>query len=103
MKIRKGDEVMVIAGREAGKRGRVDRIISKESRVVVEGLNMVTRHVRARAGLRQAGRIRQEASLDLSNVMLVCNKCNQPVRTRAHYLEDGKKVRQCLKCKEAID
>ena len=103
MKIRKGDEVLVVAGREVGKRGRVGRIFSKQSRVVIEGLNMVTRHVRAQAGIRQAGRIQQEAALHISNVMLVCNKCAQPVRTRVHYLADGKKVRQCLKCKESID
>jgi large subunit ribosomal protein L24 len=103
MKIRKGDEVLVVAGREVGKRGRVGRILNKQSRVVIEGLNMVTRHVRAQAGVRQAGRIQQEAALHISNVMLVCNKCSQPGRTRVHRLADGKKVRQCLKCKESID
>ena len=103
MKIRKGDEVLVVAGREVGKRGRVERIVSKQSRVVIEGLNMVTRHVRAQAGIRQAGRIQQEAALHISNVMLVCNKCAQPGRTRVLCLADGKKVRQCLKCKESID
>ena len=103
MKIRKGDQIMVIAGKEKGKKGRVDRLVPSGSRVIVEGLNMITRHVRPRPGLRQAGRIQQEAPIHVSNVVVICNKCSQPVRARAHYLEDGKKVRQCRKCNEVLD
>ena len=103
MKVRKGDQIMVIAGKEKGKKGRVDRVVPSELRVIVEGLNMITRHIRPRPGLRQAGRIQQEAPIHVSNVVVICSKCNQPVRTRVHYLEDGKKVRQCRKCSEVLD
>ena len=103
MKVRKGDEVMVMAGRDKGKRGTIERVFPGDSRVTISGINMVTKHVRPRPGIRQAGRIQQEAPLHVSNVMTICNKCNRPVRTRVHYLEDGKKVRECQKCQEAID
>ena len=103
MNIRRGDEVMVIGGRDRGKRGRVERVLPLESKIIVAGVSMVTRHVRARPGVRQAGRIQQEAPLHVSNVLLICNTCNKPVRTRVHYLEDGKKVRVCQRCQETID
>ena len=103
MNIRSGDTVLVIAGKEKGKRGRVERVITSQNRIVGEGINMVTRHVRARPGVRQAGRIQQEAPIHVSNVILVCTKCSEPTRVRAHYLEDGRKVRVCLQCKETID
>ena len=103
MKVRRGDEVMVIAGRDLGKRGRVERVMTREDKVIVAGLNMVTKHMRPRPGVRQAGRIQQEAPLQVSNVMLVCSSCDKPVRTRAHYLEDNRKVRVCQRCQETID
>jgi large subunit ribosomal protein L24 len=103
MKVRKGDTVLVIAGKEKGRRGRVERVDSPGNRVLVEGVNMVTRHVRPRPDLRQAGRVQQESSIHASNVILVCNKCNKPTRARVSYLADGRKVRACLQCKETID
>ena len=103
MKIRKGDQVMIIAGKDKGKQGRVERVLLSEDKVVVAGLNTVTRHMKARAGVRQAGRVQQEAPMDASNVRLMCRACNQPVRTRSHNLEDGTKVRTCQKCRETID
>ncbi len=103
MRIRKGDTVMVISGREKGRRGRIDRVLTKKDRVVIEGVNMITRHVRARPGVRQAGRIQQEAPVHVANVMLICNKCDRPTRLRVTFLEDGKKVRTCHRCKETID
>ncbi len=102
MKIRKGDTVLVIAGKDQSKRGRVERVLSKENRVVVEGINLITRHVKATAGLRQGGRIQQEAAIHVSDVMLVCSSCNQPVRVGYRRLDDGSKVRVCHKCKETI-
>ncbi len=102
MKIRKGDTVLVIAGKDQSKRGRVERVLSKENRVVVEGINLITRHVKATPGLRQGGRIQQEAAIHVSDVMLVCSSCNQPVRVGYRRLEDGSKVRVCHKCKETI-
>ena len=103
MDIRNGDTVMVIAGKEKGKRGRVDRILTSKNRVVIEGLNMVIRHVRASATARQAGRIQRESPLHVSNVVLVCNKCNKPTRVTSNRIGDGRKVRECQRCKETID
>ena len=103
MQIRSGDTVLVIAGKEKGKTGRVDRQLTKKNRVVVEGVNMVTRHMRPRPGVRQSGRIQQEAPIHISNVVLLCNKCNQPMKPMSVPLETGLRVRGCPQCKEVID
>ena len=103
MHIRSGDTVLVIAGKEKGKTGRVDRQLTKENRVVVEGVNMVTRHMKPRPGVRQSGRIQQEAPIHISNVVLLCNKCNKPMKPTSVPLETGVRVRGCPKCKEVID
>ena len=103
MRIRTGDTVLVIAGKEKGKTGRVDRQHTKEDRVVVEGVNMITRHVKPRPNVRQSGRIQQEAPIHISNVLLVCNKCNEPIRPTSVLLDTGSRVRGCPKCKEVID
>ena len=103
MRIRNGDTVLVIAGKEKGKTGRVERQLPKENRVVIEGVNLVTRHVRPRPNVRQSGRIQQEAAIHISNVVLICNKCNQPVKPASVRLETGDRVRGCPKCKEVID
>ena len=103
MRIRSGDTVLVISGKEKGKTGRVERQATKDNRVVVEGVNLITRHVRPRPGVRQSGRIQQEAPIHVSNVVLICNKCNQPVRPRIVTLETGDRVRGCPKCEEVID
>lgn len=103
MRIRKNDTVLVIAGKSRGKRGKVHRAMPKEERVLVEGANLVKRHMRARPGVRQAGIVEREAPLQVSNVMLVCPKCNQPARVGFTFLEDGTKVRQCKKCRQTID
>ena len=103
MNIRRGDNVLVIAGKEKGKTGRVERQITDQNRVVVEGVNIITRHIKPRPGLRQAGRIQQEAPIHISNVMLICNKCNQTIKPRSVTLETGQRVRVCPKCEEVID
>lgn len=103
MRIRKGDTVMVIAGKEKGKTGRVDRQLTDKDRVLVEGINMVTRHMKPRPNVRQSGRIQQEAPLHISNVVLICNKCNNPTKPISVRLETGVRVRGCTKCKEVID
>ena len=94
---------MVIAGKEKGKSGKVERIQADRNRLVVEGINMVVRHMRPRPDVRQAGRVQKESPIHMSNVMLVCNKCSKPTRVRTTYLDDGKKVRVCLQCKETMD
>ena len=103
MRIRTGDTVLVIAGRDKGKTGRVERSLPRENRVVVDGVNVVTKHMRARPGVRQSGRIQMEVPLHVSNVVLICNKCNEPTRPRITFLETGARVRSCTKCQEVID
>ena len=103
MKIRKGDTVLVRIGKDQSKRGKVERVLHQEERIVVAGINTITRHVKPSPGIRQAGRVQQEAPIHISNVMLICDKCNSPVRVKHKFLEDGKKIRICQKCKEAID
>jgi len=103
MKIRRNDNVLVIAGKEKGKTGRIERQLVEDSRVVVEGVNLITRHVKGRPGVRQSGRIQQEAPIHISNVMLICNKCSRPTRPNIAKLENGSRVRVCPKCKEVID
>ena len=103
MKIRKNDTVTIIAGKDRGKRGKVRRVIPKEDRVIVEGLNMIKRHSRAQRTARQAGIIELEAPIHMSNVMLLCNKCGKPARVSFRLLADGKKVRICRSCNEGID
>jgi len=103
MRVRKGDTVLVIAGKEKGRKGRVERLIPSKNRVVVEGLNMVIRHMRPRPDVRQAGRVQKESPIHLSNVRRICNKCEEPSRVRVSFLEDRRKVRVCLRCRETID
>jgi large subunit ribosomal protein L24 len=103
MKIRKDDTVVIITGKDSGKKGKVRRSLPKEDRVIVEGLNMIKRHSRARRAARQAGIIELEAPIHVSKVMLVCEKCGKPTRVNFHFLDDGKKVRICNSCREVID
>jgi len=103
MKIRKNDTVVVIAGKDRGKKGKVRRAFPKEDRVIVDGLNMIKRHSRARRAARQAGIIELEAPIHVSNVMLLCDKCGKPTRVSFSFLTDGRKVRICNSCQEVID
>jgi len=103
MKIRKNDTVLVIAGKDRGKRGKVRFAYPKEQRILVEGINFIKRHTRARGQARQAGIIEREAPIHVSDVMLVCTRCNHPARVGYLRLEDGRKVRICRSCGEVID
>lgn len=103
MKIRKDDTVVIIAGKDRGKKGKVRRAFPDKDRVIVEGFNMIKRHSRARRAARQAGIIELEAPIHVSNVMLVCEKCGKPARVGFRFLDDGKKVRICNSCREVID
>lgn len=103
MKIRKNDTVLVIAGKDKGKKGKVRKAMPKEQKVIVEGVNMIKRHSKARGVARQAGIIELEAPIHVSNVMLICSKCNKPTRVGYRFLEDGRKVRICRSCDEVID
>ncbi len=103
MKIRKNDTVLVIAGKDKGKKGKVRFAYPKDERVLVEGINFIKRHARAVRQARQAGIIEREAPIRMSDVMLLCSKCNHPTRVGFQFLEDGKKVRICRVCHEVID
>jgi large subunit ribosomal protein L24 len=101
--IKKDDKVKVIAGKDAGKIGKVLKVLPKKNRVLVENINIVKRHTRPSAQNRQGGIVEREAPVHWSNVQLMCNKCVQPSRVRRRELEDGQKVRVCAKCDEVID
>jgi len=103
MKIRKNDTVLVIAGKDRGKTGKVRFAYPKNEKVLVEGINFIKRHSRARRAARQAGIIELEAPLNISNVMLLCSKCNHPTRVGFRTLKDDRKVRFCRSCGEVID
>jgi large subunit ribosomal protein L24 len=103
MKIRKNDTVLVIAGKDKGKKGKVRFAYPKDERILVEGINFIKRHTRAQGQAKQAGIIDLEAPIHTSNVMLFCDKCNHPTRIGSRFLENGKKVRVCRSCREVID
>lgn len=100
--VRKGDTVLVITGKYAGKKGKVQEVQPDKSRVVVEGVNIIKRHTRPNQKLMQGGILEREAPIHSSNVMLVCSKCDKPTRIAKKFLEDGKKVRVCKKCGEVL-
>jgi large subunit ribosomal protein L24 len=101
--IRKDDLVQVIAGKEKGKTGKVLRVHFKRDRVLVEKVNFIKRHSRPTARTRQGGIITKEAPIHVSNVLLVCPKCNQGRRMGKKVLEDGKKALVCKACGELIE
>ena len=101
-KIKREDFVVVIAGKDKGKRGKVLRVIPKKQRVVVEGVNIVKKHQKPTANS-PGGIIEKPAPIHVSNVMLICPKCGTPTRVGFTFLEDGTKVRKCKKCGEVID
>jgi len=102
-RIRKDDKVMVIAGKDKGKIGKILKILPKSDRVLVEKVNMVKRHTKGNPYSGQSGGIvEKEAPLSLSNVALVCDACAKPTRVGYRFTEDGKKVRFCKKCNQVI-
>ena len=103
MNIRKNDTVLVIAGKDRGKQGKVRFAYPRENKLIVEGVNFIKKHTRPTGQARQAGIIEREARLDVSNVMLLCGKCDKPTRVGFRVLDDGKKVRFCRVCEEVLD
>ncbi len=102
--IRRNDNVVVIAGRDRGKRGRVLRVIPEKTRVVIEGVNFVKRHTRPNPQRNiKGGIVEREASLHVSNVQLVCPECSEPTRIGRRLLDDGRRVRFCRKCNGVVD
>jgi large subunit ribosomal protein L24 len=103
MRIIKGDTVVVISGKDAGKKGKVLQAQPKKERIIVEGVNMVTKHQKASQQVRQAGIIHQEAAIHVSNVMLLDPKLKTGTRVSYKVLDNGKKVRVAVKSGEVID
>ena len=101
--IKKDDKVKIIVGKDQGKIGKVLKVDRKKSRILVEKINMVKRHSKPTNQNRQGGIIEKEMPIQWSNAMVMCSKCVSPVRIKMQRLEDGKKVRVCVKCNEALD
>jgi large subunit ribosomal protein L24 len=109
MHVKTGDEVLVISGKEKGRRGKIKTALPKEERVVIEGLNIIKRHTRPRGMGRPGGIIESEAPLHVSNVMLICPTCGRASRTGKRFLDEldhkgrPRKVRYCKACDAVIE
>ncbi|MGH7369776.1 MAG: 50S ribosomal protein L24 [Candidatus Methylomirabilaceae bacterium] len=101
--VKKNDLVVVIAGKDRGKRGKVLKVIAKIDGALVEKLNFVKRHTKPGRTSKQGGILERESPIHVSNLMLVCTKCDRPVRVRHSRLADGRKVRVCKRCGEGVD
>jgi large subunit ribosomal protein L24 len=101
MHVRTGDTVMVLAGKDRGKTGKIQRVVTQKNRAVVDGVNIVKRHLR-RLPNRPGGIVEMPAPLHVSNLMLVCPHCGRPARTGHRVEADGTKVRYCKKCHESV-
>lgn len=103
MRIKKGDTIKIICGKDLGKTGKVLQVLPKRNRIIIEGLNLRIKHVRPRKEREKGQRISFPASMDISNVMLVCSKCGKTTKVGKKILGDKKKVRVCKKCGEVIE
>ena len=102
--VRKNDTVIVVGGKDRGKRGRVLRVLPDRNRVLVEGVNFIKRHTRPNPQKNvKGGVVKREASLHASNVQIVCPECGAPTRIGHQLVGDGRKVRVCRKCDGAVD
>ena len=102
LNVKKDDTVVVISGKDKGKQGKIMAAIPRVERLVVQNVNMIVRHTKPRQQGQPGGRIKKEGTIHVSNVMLVCPKCNKATRV-AHAFEGEKKVRVCKKCGKHID
>ena len=103
MHVKKGDQVVVITGKDVGKRGKIIDVEAKTGRVYVDKVNVVSRHTKPTQAAPQGGIVKKEAPIDSSNVMLYCEKCNKGVRIKKQILDDGRKVRVCANCGASFD
>lgn len=101
--VKKDDTVAILAGKDKGKTGKILKVLTDKERVVVENINMVKRHTRPNQQNSEGGILEKEASVEISNVQLVCSSCNTAARTGMRTLDDGSKVRFCKKCNEIVD
>lgn len=108
MHVKRGDEVLVISGKNKGQRGKIKTALPKKDRVIIEGVNVITRHMKARGPGKPGGRIEMEAPLHISNVMIICPSCGRASRTGKRFLDEinhkGRptKVRYCKACDAVI-
>ena len=102
MIVKKGDQAVVISGKEKGKKGKVSQVIPTTGKVVIENVNVVSRHKKPRSAQDKGGIIKQTNPIDSSNVMVVCPNCDKATRV-AHKDIEGKKVRVCKKCGASLD
>lgn len=100
--LKKKDKVIILSGKDKGKKGEVLKLIPEKNQVIVSKVNFVRKHSRPNPKSGGGGIIQQEAPLNISKVMLLCAKCNQPTRIMIDYLHDGKKERKCRKCGEIV-
>jgi large subunit ribosomal protein L24 len=103
MKIKKDDTVLVVTGKDKGKKGKVRYAFPADNRIMVEGVNMIKKHQKAKKQARQAGIIEREGLINAADVMLVCAKCNKPARVGYKILQDGRKARICRVCGEVVE
>lgn len=103
MHVKSGDTVIVISGKDKGKKGKILKVLPRENRVIVEGINMVTKHMKGQGPKQQGGIITKEGSMNASKVMYYCEKDKTGVRVGYKILENGSKVRVCKKCGEILD
>jgi large subunit ribosomal protein L24 len=102
--VKTGDRVLVIAGKDKGKVGNIKKALPREGKIVIEGVNIITKAMRPNPMKNiQGGLVKYEAPINSSNVMLYCTKCEKPSRIRHQVLEDGRKTRVCKKCGEQVD
>ena len=102
-RLKRDDEVMVIRGRDKGRRGKIQRMFPDKDQVLVEGLNMVKRHYKAGVQGRQAGIVEKEMPLNASKVMPICPSCDKPTRVAVRILDDGSKSRVCKHCEGMLN
>lgn len=102
MRIRKNDMVLVVSGNQKGKKGKVLKVFPKEKRIIVEGVRLIKRHSKPTQKIPKGGIIEKEASINVSNVMVICSKCDTATRVGIKTLEDGRKARVCKSCGEMI-
>lgn len=104
LRIKKNDKVLVVAGKDKGKQGEIIEVFPKKGKVRVKDVSIVTRHVKPKRQGETGGIVKSEGLIDQSNVMLVCTSCSKPTRVgaKASDSKDGKKVRICVRCKQAI-
>ena len=102
MIVKKGDQAVVISGKEKGKKGKVSQVIPTTGKVVIENVNVVSRHKKPRSAQEKGGIMKKAAPIDASNVMVVCPACGKATRV-AHKIIDGEKARVCKKCGASLD